>query len=153
MARGASMPLWDSRRPHFAYDGKWPVCADHSVTSKRSPGQRCLNVSESSRAPARRTQFGHQEPFPTGRCPADGSSPLLGRGASAASRCILANGRFHYECLSVEWIRARGDARVIIEAWRQHTNRVRPHSCLAYLTPLKFKQQLQPAPNQAVSQG
>jgi putative transposase len=62
------------------------------------------------------------------------------------------NGRFRDECLSVEWFRSRGEARVVIEAWRRHYNAVRPHSSLAYLTPLEFKQQHHPIPNRAVLQ-
>ena len=37
------------------------------------------------------------------------------------------NGKFRDECLSVEWFRTRAEAKVIIEAWRQHYNAVRPH--------------------------
>jgi putative transposase len=62
------------------------------------------------------------------------------------------NGRFRDECLSVEWFRSREEARVVIEAWRRHYNAVRPHSSLAYLTPLEFKQQHHPIPNRAVLQ-
>jgi putative transposase len=49
------------------------------------------------------------------------------------------NGEFRDECLSVEWFRTRREAQVIIEAWRQHYNAVRPHSSLGYLTPHEFK--------------
>jgi putative transposase len=49
------------------------------------------------------------------------------------------NGKFRDECLSVEWFRTRREAQVIIEAWRQHYNAVRPHSSLGYLTPYEFK--------------
>jgi len=65
------------------------------------------------------------------------------------------NGRFRDECLSVEWFRSRREAQVIIEAWRQHYNAVRPHSSLNYLTPYEFKQHHQPKPdnpNRAISQ-
>ena len=48
------------------------------------------------------------------------------------------NGRLRDECLSLEWFRSRREARVIIETWRQHYNHVRPHSSLAYRTPLEF---------------
>jgi putative transposase len=41
------------------------------------------------------------------------------------------NGRFRDECLSAERFRTRREAQVIIEAWRQHYNAVRPHSSLA----------------------
>jgi putative transposase len=50
------------------------------------------------------------------------------------------NGKFRDECLSLEWFRSRREAQIIIEAWRQHYNAVRPHSSLTYLTPFEFKQ-------------
>jgi hypothetical protein len=37
--------------------------------------------------------------------------------------------------------RSRGEAKVLIEAWRQHFNNVRPHSSLGYLTPAGFATQ------------
>jgi len=49
------------------------------------------------------------------------------------------NGKFRDECLSVEWFRSRREAVVIIEAWRQHYNHVRPHSSLEYHTPVEFR--------------
>ena len=49
------------------------------------------------------------------------------------------NGKFRDECLSLEWFRSREEARVVIETWRRHYNRVRPHSSLDYLTPNEFK--------------
>ena len=59
------------------------------------------------------------------------------------------NGKFRDECLSIEWFRSRREAAVLIEAWRNHYNEVRPHSSLQYLTPVEFKrelrQDLQPA--------
>ena len=58
-------------------------------------------------------------------------------------------GKFRDECLSLEWVRSRREAAVVIEAWRQHYNAVRPHSSLAYLTPHEFKQQHQPTPTRA----
>ncbi|VWC52847.1 transposase B [Burkholderia lata] len=51
------------------------------------------------------------------------------------------NGKFRDECLSLEWIRTRAEATVVIEQWRRHYNTVRPHSSLVYLTPDEFKQQ------------
>jgi putative transposase len=48
------------------------------------------------------------------------------------------NGKFRDECLSVEWFRSRGEAKVVIEEWRRHYNEVRPHSSLGYLTPAEF---------------
>jgi putative transposase len=65
------------------------------------------------------------------------------------------NGKFRDECLSVEWFRTRREAQVIIEAWRQHYNAVRPHSSIAYLTPHEFKLQHPPIhdhPTRAISQ-
>ena len=65
------------------------------------------------------------------------------------------NGKFRDECLSVEWFRTRREAQVIIEAWRQHYNAVRPHSSLDYLTPHEFKQHHPPIhdhPTRAISQ-
>lgn len=47
---------------------------------------------------------------------------------------------FTRECLSLEWLRSRVEARVIIEQWRRHYNEVRPHSSLDYRTPVEFRQ-------------
>lgn len=52
------------------------------------------------------------------------------------------NGKFRDECLSAEWFRNRVEAKVIIEDWRNHYNRVRPHSSLGYKTPFEFKCEL-----------
>lgn len=52
------------------------------------------------------------------------------------------NGKFRDECLSMEWFRSRAEAKVMIEAWRQHYNAVRPHSSLGKLTPFEFVAQL-----------
>jgi putative transposase len=49
------------------------------------------------------------------------------------------NGSFRDECLNVHWFSTLADAKVKIEAWRQHYNTSRPHKSLGYLTPLKFK--------------
>jgi len=48
------------------------------------------------------------------------------------------NDKFRDECLSLEWFRSRGEAKVLIESWRRHYNEVRPHSSLGYLTPREF---------------
>ena len=53
------------------------------------------------------------------------------------------NGKFRDECLSLEWFRSRAEAKVVIEAWRQHFNEVRPHSSLGYLTPAEFVARLE----------
>lgn len=62
------------------------------------------------------------------------------------------NGKLRDECLSLEWFRSRREAAVVIEAWRQHYNAVRPHSSLGYLTPNEFKQHNHVHPNRAVLQ-
>lgn len=65
------------------------------------------------------------------------------------------NGKFRDECLSIEWFRTRREAQIIIEAWRQHYNAVRPHSSLGYLTPFEFKHQhpsIHDHPTRAISQ-
>ena len=51
------------------------------------------------------------------------------------------NGKFRDECLSMEWFRSRAEAKVIIETWRRHYNRVRPHQSLNDLTPHEFARQ------------
>jgi putative transposase len=48
--------------------------------------------------------------------------------------------------LSLEWFRNRSDATVVIEQWRRHYNEERPHSSLAYLTPLAYKTQIKSGP-------
>jgi transposase InsO family protein len=52
------------------------------------------------------------------------------------------NGRFREECLNLEWFRNRTEAKVVIETWRRHYTRVRPHSSLGNLRPLEFKRHL-----------
>ncbi len=67
----------------------------------------------------------------------------------------LFNRKFRDECLSVEWFRNRTEARIIIEAWPQHYNAVRPHMSLNYVTPFEFKSQHSPSthyPNRAIFQ-
>jgi len=49
------------------------------------------------------------------------------------------NGRFRDECLNENWFTSLGDARRIIEAWRQDYNSNRPHSSLGYMTPSEFR--------------
>lgn len=62
------------------------------------------------------------------------------------------NGKFRDECLSMEWFRNRLEAKVMIEAWRQHYNAVRPHSSLGNLTPLAFSAQANlSTPTEAIS--
>lgn len=52
------------------------------------------------------------------------------------------NGKFRDECLAMQWFKNRIDAKVLIEHFRREYNEVRPHSSLANLTPLEFKQKL-----------
>jgi putative transposase len=64
------------------------------------------------------------------------------------------NGKFRDECLSLEWFRARAEAKVIIETWRRHYNEVRPHSSLGYLTPNEFAaRHANAAPRHATGRG
>lgn len=60
------------------------------------------------------------------------------------------NGKLRDECLSMEWFRNRKEAAQVIEAWRRHYNEVRPHSSLDYLTPIEFKNNINP-PAEAIS--
>jgi putative transposase len=55
------------------------------------------------------------------------------------------NGRLRDECLNESVFRDLDHAKAIIESWRQHYNRERPHSSLGYLTPLEYRQQLEQA--------
>jgi putative transposase len=48
------------------------------------------------------------------------------------------NGRLREECLNASWFRNLFDARRQIDRWREHYNRVRPHSALDYRTPMQF---------------
>jgi putative transposase len=47
--------------------------------------------------------------------------------------------RFRDECLNREWLLNLREARIVIEDWRQHYNKERPHSQLGYISPEKFK--------------
>ena len=49
-------------------------------------------------------------------------------------------GRFRDECLNESWFLTLVDARRIIEAWRQDSNTLRPHSALGCRTPEEFEQ-------------
>lgn len=51
------------------------------------------------------------------------------------------NGRLRDECLSGHEFMSLGQARDIIEAWRQDYNENRPHSSLGNMTPHEFAQQ------------
>jgi putative transposase len=54
------------------------------------------------------------------------------------AHCESFHGRLRDECLNEHWFLGLGDARRIVEAWRQDYNRQRPHSALAYRTPEEF---------------
>lgn len=51
-------------------------------------------------------------------------------------------GRFRDECLNQHWFGSLAEARRIIEAWRQHYNRERPHGALGYEPPERFARRL-----------
>lgn len=54
----------------------------------------------------------------------------------------------------MQWFKNRVDARILIEQFRREHNGVRPHSSLANLTPLGFKQRLSTnRPEGAIFQG
>jgi len=50
------------------------------------------------------------------------------------------NGTVCDECLNMQLFGSLVEARIRLEAFRQHYNSERPHSALAYQTPLAFKQ-------------
>jgi hypothetical protein len=56
-------------------------------------------------------------------------------------KCESFNGRFRDECLNMEVFDSLPEAQFVIERWREHYNSERPHSALAYLTPLQFIQE------------
>jgi putative transposase len=56
------------------------------------------------------------------------------------AHCESFHGRLRDECLNEHWFLGLGDARQIVEAWRQDDNQQRPHSALGYQTPLEFAQ-------------
>lgn len=56
------------------------------------------------------------------------------------------NGKFRYECLSMQWFKKRPDAKAMIEEFRRHFNEVRPHSSLGRLAPLEFKRRASQPP-------
>lgn len=57
------------------------------------------------------------------------------------AHCESFHGRVRDECLNEHWFLGLGDARQIVEDWRQDSNRERPHSALGYRTPAEFAQQ------------
>lgn len=56
-------------------------------------------------------------------------------------KCESFNGRFRDECLNMEVFDSLPEAQFVIEHWREHYNVERPHSALAYLSPLQFIQE------------
>jgi putative transposase len=56
------------------------------------------------------------------------------------AHCESFHGRLRDECLNEHWFLGLGDARRIVEDWRQDYNRQRPHSALGYQTPVEFAQ-------------
>jgi putative transposase len=52
------------------------------------------------------------------------------------------NGRFRDLCLNQNYFTSLGDARSIIDHWRDHYNRVKPHSSLGYQPPALFEVQV-----------
>jgi len=48
------------------------------------------------------------------------------------------NGKIRAEFLDEHWFGSIHEARVLLEAWRQDYNAVRPHSSLGYLTPQEY---------------
>lgn len=48
------------------------------------------------------------------------------------------NGKFRDECLNQHWFVSLAHARVLIEAWRQDYNTIRPHSALSNQPPSMF---------------
>jgi putative transposase len=55
------------------------------------------------------------------------------------AHCESFHGRLRDECLNEHWFLGLGDARRIVEDWRQDYNQARPHSALAYRTPEEFR--------------
>ena len=55
------------------------------------------------------------------------------------AHCESFHSRLRDECLNEHWFLGLGDARRIVEAWRQDYNAERPHSALAYRTPEEFR--------------
>ncbi|MGJ8523515.1 IS3 family transposase ISIba1 [Carnimonas sp. R-84981] len=50
------------------------------------------------------------------------------------------SGKFRNECLNRHWFRTL-DEGVEIDIWRDHYNRIRPHSSLNYLSPAAYAEQ------------
>lgn len=48
-------------------------------------------------------------------------------------------GKLRDECLNLEWFYSPAEAQVVVELYRRHYNRERPHSSLGYATPEELK--------------
>lgn len=55
--------------------------------------------------------------------------------------CESFNGTFRDNCLNQHWFTSLKEARLIIDEWRQHYNKERPHSSLGYIPPEAFAKQ------------
>ena len=51
------------------------------------------------------------------------------------------NGTFRDECLNVHWFQTLGEAKQLIESWRQEYHESRPHRAPSDLTPAEFASQ------------
>ncbi len=54
------------------------------------------------------------------------------------------NGKFRDECLNLHWFRDLGEARRIIEEWKEEYNTIRPHSALGNQPPTVYAQRIWP---------
>jgi transposase InsO family protein len=68
--------------------------------------------------------------------------------------CESFNGKLRDECLKVEIFYSLKEAQVVIGAWRDHYNRVRPHSSLGYRppAPMTLKALARQLPTSAIMQ-
>lgn len=53
------------------------------------------------------------------------------------------NGRVRNECLNLHWFQTRAQVRLVVAAWREADNRVRPHSSLDGTSPHEFARLIQ----------
>jgi putative transposase len=52
------------------------------------------------------------------------------------------NGRLRDECLNENWFHSLGEAREVVEAWREDYNQVWPHRSLGGQTPSEYARTL-----------
>ncbi len=73
------------------------------------------------------------------KAPSPSYFPALGSAAGGSpwenGYCESFNGKLRDECLKLEIFYSLKEAQVIIGAWKDHYNRVRPHSSLGYRPP------------------